>query len=109
MDNLAVAGERHGSRLVDGLADLVSAEFPGTAAKRNAAVAVHPAAMRCGDSPDRVFHGNAGGILGLLCRLLNAAHGLVELGDDALAQATRLAHSVAALTHAVFCNLGNPT
>ena len=38
----------------------------------------------------RVLDRNAGNVFGLLHGFLNAADGLVEFGDDALAQAARL-------------------
>ena len=68
---------------------------------------VHAANVGPGNADNGVLDGNAGNVFGLLNRFLNAADGLVEFGDDALAQAARLADAVSAIAQAVVAQFGD--
>src|ERR1039457_3916913 len=106
MEDFAIGGQGHGASLVYGLTDFVPANLPRPRAESNAAVAVHSADVRARNAHQRMLDRNAGHIFRMLHRFLNAADGLVEVGNDTLAQASRFADPVPAITQSVLAQLG---
>src|SRR5271168_338623 len=107
MQNFAVGGQGHGASLVHGLANFVAANFSRSRAEGDASVAVHSTYVCAGNADEGMLDWNAGDVFRMLHRLLNAADGFVEFGNHALAQASRLADAVAAITQSVLAQLGH--
>src|ERR1017187_4679583 len=107
MEDFAIGWQGHSASLVYGLTDFVPANLPRPRAESNAAVAVHSADVRARNAHQRMLDRNAGHVFRMLHRFLNAADGLVELGNHALAQASRFADAVTAITQSVLAQFGH--
>ena len=107
MQNFAIGGKWQSSGPLDCLANFFTSDFAGTLAETNAAMTVHAANVRAGDSDHRVFDGNPGDIFGRLDGLLNARDGSIEFSDDALAHAARIRYAVATVTKGVLVHFGH--
>ena len=87
------------------LRSLVAANLARPGAKAETAVAVDAANMGAGHAQQRVLDGRSRDVFGLLHRLLNRAHGFVQIDDDALARAARFGDAVTAIAQSVVGNL----
>src|SRR5260370_2897921 len=101
MEDFAIAGQGHRARLVHGLANFLAGDLARSGAEADAAVAIHPAYMRARNADQRMLDWNTGHIFRMLHCFLNAADGLVEFGNHALAQAPRFAEAVPTVTQSV--------
>ena len=107
MKNFAIGRKRHGARLVHGLTNFISGNLARPRTKNNPSVTVHPANVRARNPNQRMLDGNAGHVFRMFHRLLNAADGLVQFGDHALAQSARFADAVAAITQSVLAQFSH--
>src|SRR6185503_7287525 len=104
VQNFAIVGQRNSAGLVHCRSKFLAANLTRPGAEAEASVTVEPAGMGPGHAQQSVLNGGSRRVFGLLHRLLNRAHGLVQVHDDALARAARFGHAVTAITQSVVGN-----